>query len=441
MAQAARRQTERFAEKSFGVVRDEILDEHNRKKEKILGRTRLSGNSAAYLPALIECEKKFIRKLILAWAKVYAETFTLYGLPTDAKLDEVLKDFGQQAAAESISGIRGQLRLRSMRLRMPGEGRGVPWHLEIERAMQSAIANGLVCLERQRVEMCNRPDFSQRVSKDDPNYDLANRFYHEAWADSHGLVADTLAGQVSFSDWVESCIWTFGQGAKTQVEFISNESVEEKCRELDRAAEAFIHVFSEEVKASSKGRGKAIAESAIDHLTRSVNQIAARLKQQIFQNALKETVRPCPKDAIHTDWSRSPSLKSQSRNDEIEPQTSEAEKFSATADKNELGSGKAAKIARAATVAKIIKELNVLKPQMFEDEAEYDQLRLQYPDFVAFKIADERPDLKLKILGIRGSTRHIRLAQEIAGAHHGRSVGTIIDDWKRHKPAKFRQQK
>jgi hypothetical protein len=223
VAQAARRQIERFAEKSFAVVRDEILAEHGKNRDKALGRTRLSGNFAAYLPALIECEKKFIRKLILAWAKVYAETFTLYGLPTDAKLDEALKLFGQQTAAGSISGIRGQLRLRSTRLRIPGEGGGVPWHLEIERATQAAVANGLVRLERQQVDMRNRSDFSQRVSTDDPNYDFANRFYHEAWAGSHGLVADTLAGKVSFSDWVESCIRTVAQGAKTQVEFIDEE--------------------------------------------------------------------------------------------------------------------------------------------------------------------------------------------------------------------------
>jgi len=88
----------------------------------------------------------------------------------------------------------------------------------------------------------------------------------------------------------------------------------------------------------------------------------------------------------------------------------------------------------------LIKELDRLKPQMLEDESEYGRLREQYPQFLTFKIAEDRRDLKLKILSIRGSTRHIRLAQELAAAHHGRELSTIQDDWKDHKPPEFKRQ-
>ena len=98
-----------------------------------------------------------------------------------------------------------------------------------------------------------------------------------------------------------------------------------------------------------------------------------------------------------------------------------------------------AKQARATTVAKLIKELNYLKPQMLEDESEYNRLRVQYPDFLTFRIAEQRPDLKLKVLAIRASTRHVRLAQELASAHHGRELSTIQDDWKDFKPEEFRR--
>jgi hypothetical protein len=101
----------------------------------------------------------------------------------------------------------------------------------------------------------------------------------------------------------------------------------------------------------------------------------------------------------------------------------------------------AAKKARACTVARIIRELDQLRPQMFEDQKEYDSLRMQYPDFLAFLIADRRPDLKTKILAIRASTRHIRLAQEIAAAHHGRQLSTIQDDWKDFKPEEFKRSR
>jgi hypothetical protein len=109
--------------------------------------------------------------------------------------------------------------------------------------------------------------------------------------------------------------------------------------------------------------------------------------------------------------------------------------------KEPINSGTNAKRARAITVAKLIKELNDLKPQMFEDESEYSRLRAVYPDFATFKIVEQRPDLKTKVLAIQGSTRHIRLAQELAAAHHGRQLSTIQDDWKRHKPVEFKHPK
>ena len=101
----------------------------------------------------------------------------------------------------------------------------------------------------------------------------------------------------------------------------------------------------------------------------------------------------------------------------------------------------AAKKARAMTVAKLIHELDNLKPQMFEDESEYNRLRAQYSDFLTFKIAEQRPDLKTKVVAIQGSTRHVRLAQELAGAHHGRELSTIQDDWKDFKPSEFKRAK
>jgi hypothetical protein len=72
---------------------------------------------------------------------------------------------------------------------------------------------------------------------------------------------------------------------------------------------------------------------------------------------------------------------------------------------------------RAQTVGRLIRELDKLKHQIFEDETEYNKLRAQYPNFLVFKVAETRLDLKRKILAIRGSVRHILLAQELAAAH------------------------
>jgi hypothetical protein len=106
-----------------------------------------------------------------------------------------------------------------------------------------------------------------------------------------------------------------------------------------------------------------------------------------------------------------------------------------------LNDAEAVKQTRAQTVAKLIRELDQLKPQMFEDEAEYNKLRAQNPKFLAFEVAEQRLDLKRKILAIRGSRRHIRLAQELAAARHGRELSTIQKDWKNYKPDEFRRHK
>jgi hypothetical protein len=109
--------------------------------------------------------------------------------------------------------------------------------------------------------------------------------------------------------------------------------------------------------------------------------------------------------------------------------------------RQEVDSATIAQETRALTVARLIRELDALKPQMFEDKAEYEKLRAQHPKFLAFEIAEARPDLKLKILAIRGSIRHVRLAQELAAAHHGRQLSTIQEDWKNFKPSEYRRPK
>lgn len=95
--------------------------------------------------------------------------------------------------------------------------------------------------------------------------------------------------------------------------------------------------------------------------------------------------------------------------------------------------------ARARTVATIIGELDILKPQMYGAD-DYERLEKENPDFLTFEVAKKRRDLKLKVLNVQGHRRHFRLAQELAAAYHGRQLSTIQTDWKRHKPQRFRQK-
>ena len=95
---------------------------------------------------------------------------------------------------------------------------------------------------------------------------------------------------------------------------------------------------------------------------------------------------------------------------------------------------------RAQTVAQVIAELNTLRPQMY-GEASYEELKEHHPDFLTFKVSEERSDLKLLLLNIQQSKRHFRLAQQCAAHYHGRQLETVESDWKHHKPENFRSRK
>jgi hypothetical protein len=94
---------------------------------------------------------------------------------------------------------------------------------------------------------------------------------------------------------------------------------------------------------------------------------------------------------------------------------------------------------RAHTVAKIIEELDILKPGMTGSELDYDGLRRDHPRFLTFRIAGQHPELKEKVLSLQGNRRHFRLAQELVARKYGRELNTVQMDWKRHKPDKYRQ--
>lgn len=94
---------------------------------------------------------------------------------------------------------------------------------------------------------------------------------------------------------------------------------------------------------------------------------------------------------------------------------------------------------RAATVAKVIEELNRLRGRMTGGESDYEALRKENPHFLTFKLAKRFPELKEKVLNLQGHRQHKRLAQELAAAHHGAKLNTILIDWKKHKPSKYRQ--
>lgn len=89
--------------------------------------------------------------------------------------------------------------------------------------------------------------------------------------------------------------------------------------------------------------------------------------------------------------------------------------------------------ARARAVAKVIKELGVLRPRMFSDD-DYDHLRQEYSRYMVFKVCGQHPDLKLKLESIQGHQQFKRFAKEIVAAHYSCKYSTIEKDWKTYNP-------
>jgi hypothetical protein len=157
-----RHEIQRFANEAFTVARDRILRNYAAKERQVLGAAERTGNSAAYLPALINLKAENVRDTILAQADALAGAFALYELPCDAYAEQLLKASAHQIAGGSISAVRGQLQLRSRRLRISEKGRGMPWHREIQKSMHSALKEGLLRLSRQRIQFGNSKSSSGR---------------------------------------------------------------------------------------------------------------------------------------------------------------------------------------------------------------------------------------------------------------------------------------
>jgi hypothetical protein len=279
----SRSEIEQYANGRFDVARGDILAEYEKKRKRALHQVRLKSNSGGYLPALTEWGAERLRALLLVRADAYVEAFTLYGRPSDLRAERDLTSAAHQDAASTISAIRGELRLRSLRLRAVEEGQGILWHLEIERAMKSALKEGVLKLKRQRIK---RRDFLERLSPDDPNYQVGKRFYLEAWADSHGSVADAIENGVSVRDWIEGCVRTIRQAADAQVALQDGTPIPAKCRELDVLARKSILLITKALKSRSKTLGRSTVGAAIDLFSTRVTEIAARAKQRILAGEL-----------------------------------------------------------------------------------------------------------------------------------------------------------
>jgi len=123
---------------------------------------------------------------------------------------------------------------------------------------------------------------------------MARRSISRAWADSHGLVADGLAGQVSLSDFVEKCANTFERGAQVHISLKDTAPISERCNEIERIADGSVAIFCRSITPESERLGQPEVAAAVEEYSRRVREIAARSKQSILLSALSAMPDPEP---------------------------------------------------------------------------------------------------------------------------------------------------
>lgn len=139
--------------------------------------------------------------------------------------------------------------------------------------------------------MSKQPYLFERLSKEDPNYELVkNRTLH-AWAESHRLVAGAYDGRGSLRDFFETCVHTFSHGADILVGLV-DPSISGKCEELDGLGKQCIDMFRDSLLQESKRFGEAYVSGLVAEFSHQVSAIAARSKQQICERELDCTAEP-----------------------------------------------------------------------------------------------------------------------------------------------------
>jgi hypothetical protein len=130
--------------------------EHNRDLRRTQHEARQTHNSGALLPAEAACRQAHARSVILARAQCMADAYTAFGEAAGREANVELSGFymtvvgGCKAAFQGAVGLRG-LRAREPSTQMPFLLRG------FEQAIRPALDEGLAVLDRQRVEIQNRP--------------------------------------------------------------------------------------------------------------------------------------------------------------------------------------------------------------------------------------------------------------------------------------------
>jgi rRNA-processing protein FCF1 len=143
------------AEVQFNPERNWLRDWHQKELREARFRASETHNAAAMLPAEAECYIAHTKALVIARAKCIADAYTAFNEPAGQEADTELQSLYSQTVAARKASFQGEVELRRLRTRKP-MNQLVPLLRRFERDAHSALVEGKVILDRQRLEMRNR---------------------------------------------------------------------------------------------------------------------------------------------------------------------------------------------------------------------------------------------------------------------------------------------
>lgn len=129
----------------------------------------------------------------------------------------------------------------------------------------------------------------ERMSPDDPNYDLVKSSDLKSWTDSHKLVAKGYAGEASLDDFINGCLSTLSDGLDVQIQLQDSTPISKRCREMDSLTEAFISRVPEALAPHAKRLGPDAVDTAVNGFLSKARELGATAKARILEAELSKS--------------------------------------------------------------------------------------------------------------------------------------------------------
>jgi hypothetical protein len=207
----------------------------------------------------------------------------------------------------------------------------------------------------------------------DPNYELIKHFELNTWAEWGWQLDGNFSRHAPIGKYVEAAAKTLERVFDLLISLHDQVPVSERCRGLETFKKTALQTVREALGSQSKTLGEGVVNSAIREFSEKAQTLFDAAKKKLVDAELGVTKGRDQRSGESVGHHKPGTFAESQGQTRQSPSADEAT---------------AAKKTRAATVAKVIKELNSLKPQMYEDESEYQHLRSQYPDFLNFNVAD-----------------------------------------------------